>query len=181
MSETNLYLYPTWPAADAAGWKKVLSVLVTKQIIAPTGEGAEEGEVWFAPGKRAEHLLKITPPLAFEDCRAHSGNPYLIPDGDTGGYGAKCPACTTPLDDALVAEAIVDFNEADEEDDRKKCPKCKGTLEAPKLAFGIPVALAPSFVCFVAVASAVPHPDLVKALEEATGCPWKSLTEKVEL
>lgn len=178
---TNLYLYPTWRRADGAAWKKALSLLVTRQVIGSTGEGTEDGELWFSPGKRAEHMLKIGGKEAFEDCRAHNGNEYLIPDGDTGGFGAKCPGCGKELEDALVAEAITDFNEADSEDDRTECPKCKTVIDVPKLSFKLETALAPSFLCFVNVPSAVPNPDLMKALEEATGTPWKSLTEKVDL
>ena len=181
MAELNLFMYPTWRRSDGAAWKKVLSVLVTKQVIASTGEGEEEGEIWFAPGKRSSYLLKAGTDPAFEDCRIHNGNPYFIPDGDTGEFGCSCPACHTPLDDVLTAEAIVDFNEADDEDDRQKCPKCKAILEVEKLTCRIPTALVPSFLCFIAVASPDPNPELVKALEEASGCPWKWLTEKVEL
>lgn len=181
MSDKNLFLYPTWRTADAAAWKKALSVLVTRNVINPTGEGAEEGEIWFSPGKRSLQVTKGAPEPAFEDCRAHFGNPYFIPDGDTSEYGGKCPSCGTALEDVMVVEAIVDFNESDEEDDRQKCPKCKAVIDVSKMPCAIPTALATAFVCFVGVKGGDTNPDLVKALEEATGCPWKWLTEKVEL
>ena len=181
MSDKNLFLYPVWRNADEAAWKKALSVLVARGVIAATGEGAEEGEIWFSPGKRSSHVAKAAPEPAFEDCRAHIGNAYFIPDGDTSEYGGKCPGCGVALEDVLVVEAIVDFNESDGEDDRQKCPKCKATVDVEKLKCTIETALAPAFVCFVGAKGGDANPELLKALEEATGGAWKWLTEKVEL
>jgi ribosomal protein S27AE len=149
-------------------------------VIGATGEGAEEGEVWFSPGKRPGYLLRGGEERAFDDCRAHIGNVYFIPDGDTSGFGAFCPGCGAPLADDVVVEAVVDFNEADAEDDRRKCPKCGVPIDVSKLKCKAETALAPAFLCFVKAASAMPNPELMKALEEATGCPWKSLTERIE-
>ncbi|KAF0245921.1 MAG: hypothetical protein FD180_1183 [Planctomycetota bacterium] len=181
MADTNLFLYPVWFKVDEALWKKALSVLVSRNVISATGEGAEEGEVWFSAGKRSGYVTKTEQEPAFEDCRAHMGNPYFIPDGDTSEYGGKCPACGAALEDVLVVEAIVDFNESDEEDDRQKCPKCKAVVDVSKLKCSIETALAPAFVCFVGAKGGAPNAELMKALEEATGGAWKWLTEKVEL
>lgn len=181
MSDLNLFLYPVWRNGDEALWKKALSVLVSRSVISASGEGAEAGEIWFAPGKRSGYVVKTTLEPAFEDCRAHFGNPYYIPDGDTSEYGAICPACGAPLDDAVAIEAIVDFNEADDEDDRQKCGKCKAIVDVAAMKCRIDTALAPAFVCFIGVKGSVPNPELMKSLEEATSCSWKWLTEKVEL
>lgn len=181
MADKNLFLYPKWRQADEAAWKKALSVLIARGVINATGEGAEEGELWFSPGKRSAHVAKAAPEPAFEDCRVHLGNAYFIPDGDTSEYGAKCPSCAAELEDVLVVEAIVDFNESDDVDDRQKCPKCGKVVNVEKMQCAITTALAPAFLCFVGVKGGDANPELIKALEEATGCGWNWLTEKVEL
>jgi hypothetical protein len=186
MSEINIFIVPTEePLKFRKGLGKTINEYLENKGIT---EGLYDQDLgWLAAGNNSGVIfpnINISQDdAAFEYAIIYNRDAaHFVPDAHSGGFGAKCTACNTELDDILY-EFLDEQGEGDNAIDVSSksllCPECNLPNPLVSLDTAIETCVSKFYLCFCVVDEIKVNPKIIKELEALVGSKLKIIPERL--